>query len=80
MKHISEFLLPKMERMGQRRTLTLFGTPREKGSGEWRAYAAVKGDIVHAYQVRPPKKAIVVTQAKHTLRIQYPHMRPVPKM
>ncbi|OGG57057.1 hypothetical protein A2680_00110 [Candidatus Kaiserbacteria bacterium RIFCSPHIGHO2_01_FULL_55_37] len=53
----------------------LFDAANEKGAREWRAFNAVVGDSVHVYDVRMPKKAVVIAQANHVLRITYPPVR-----
>ena len=75
MKHISEFLIPRMRRMERERQLTLFSAPRENGMREWRTFDTVEGDSVNAYRVRTPRKAVVIAQKNHVLRIAYPQVR-----
>lgn len=75
MKHISEFLIPKMRRLERERQHTLFEMPVEKGSGEWRTFNNVRQDVVDAYDVHTTKKAIVIAQENHVLRITYPPVR-----
>ena len=74
MKHISEFLVPKLQRIEEQRAITLFDAPREKGSKEWRTFNVVTKDTVAAYPVRTPR-AVVVTKEDRVLRITYSPMR-----
>ena len=53
----------------------MFAPPKEKGSGEWGLFNAVRGDRIDGYAVRMPKQAVVVAEPHHVLRITYPRVR-----
>lgn len=77
MKHISELLVPQMRQLDEwkrRGAARTFPISPEKGFGEWSALNTIAGDTVHAYHVTLPKKAIVVKEDRHVLRITYPPM------
>jgi hypothetical protein len=69
-----------MHQLERERQLRLFAVPYEKGSGEWRTFNTVKDEFVHAYHVRTPKKAVVIAQDNHVLRITYPPVRRLRKV
>ncbi len=75
MQHISEFIIPKIRQIERVRQLRLFPIRAEKGSREWHAFSSVHDDIVDVYHVRAPRKAIVIAQQNHVLRITYPPVR-----
>lgn len=77
MKHISKFLAVRERQLVRDRhhaQLSLFGSPREKGSAEWSVFNAVRNDSTSFYRVRTPQKPIVVRESgpAHILRIVYP--------
>ena len=72
MKHISEFLVLRMRSLEKSGQLRLFEAPREKGSSEWETFNPVSGDVLHAYHVKAPQKAITIRGENHVLRIVYP--------
>lgn len=74
MKHISELLTARKQELEERRQMSLFSAqPAEKGSAEWSAFSAVRGDRANGYAVRMPKKPIVVKEPQYVLRIIYPY-------
>ncbi len=76
MKHISEILeVRKVQLDNNKRQLSMFTRSSEKGSGEWSAFNAVRGDSGGGYSVRIPKKPIVISGPQHILRIVYPIRR-----
>lgn len=59
MKHISEFIAIKKERLGLdriRRQLSLFAATQEKGSREWSLFDPVRHDRADSYPVSTPRK------------------------
>lgn len=52
--------------------MSLFVSPKEKGSREWDAFRAMRGDRIGAYRVALPHHPLVVRGAHHVLRIVYP--------
>jgi hypothetical protein len=73
MKHISVFLSARSNQLSeQKRQLSLFAAPREKGSSEWGVFDAVRGDRVSMFRMRLPQKPIVTREPGHILRIMYP--------
>jgi len=74
MEHISTYLVARKRQLQEEQyQLSIFSLASEKGSGEWKAFNAVRDDSVSAYPVQKPRKAIVMREPRHVLRIVYPN-------
>ena len=71
MKHISEFFVRTMSKINRAQRVTARGAGTTKGSHEWRAFNVMQDDVVDAYHVAIPEKAVVIPQADRVLRIVY---------
>ena len=54
----------------------MFTDSREKGSGEWGTFSAVRDDTVDSYRVAVPRHPIVLREPHRVLRIVYPRYIP----
>jgi len=70
MKHIREIIAVKKQQL-ERGQLSLFEQPSEKGSSEWSAFNAVRGDETSSYSVSLPRRK-TVSEPSRALRLIYP--------